>query len=103
MYTVEKRYVIGYIGNGGVTYYIRGVKSVSTEISEAKLFLNENEAIKWYTKKYVKMKAKANFGKWGETFGIDIDKPELHERSMSLEPRVVYSSMEVNHEQQRHS
>ena len=98
MYTVEKRYVIGYAGNGGVIYYMRGVKSVNTEISEAKSFLNKNEAIEWYTKKYVKMKAKANFDKWRETFGIDIDKPELYERPVSLEPRVVYSSMEVRHE-----
>lgn len=98
MYTVDKRYVIGYTGNCGVTYYMRGVKSVSTELSGAKIFLNENKAIKWYTKKYVKIKAKANFGKWGETFGIDVDKPELHEQYMPLEPRVVYSSMEVNHE-----
>ena len=73
MCTVDKRYVIGYVGNSGVIYYVRGVKSVSTEISGAKLFLNENEAIKWYTKKYVKIKARANFGKWGETFGFDID------------------------------
>jgi hypothetical protein len=95
MCTVDKRYVIGYVGNSGVIYYVRGVKSVSTEISGAKLFLNENEAIKWYTKKYVKIKARANFGKWGETFGIDIDKPELYERCMPLGPRVVYTSMEV--------
>ena len=99
MYTVDKRYVIGYVGNSGTIYYVVGVKSVSTEISGAKLFLNENEAIKWYTKKYVKMKARANFGKWGEIFGIDIDKPELHERFMPLEPIFKYASMEVeNHE-----
>lgn len=84
MYTVDNRYVIGYVGNCGVIYYVRGVKSVGTEISEAKLFLNKNEAIEWYTKKYVKMKAKANFGKWGETFGIDIDKPELYEHYMPI-------------------
>lgn len=84
MYTVDNRYVIGYVGNSGVIYYARGVESVSTEISGAKLFLNKNEAIEWYTKKYVKMKAKANFGKWGETFGIDIDKPELYEHYMPI-------------------
>ena len=98
MYTAEKRYAIGYIGNSRVMYYMKGVKAVTTEISEAKLFLNEDEAIKWYAKKYVKIKARANFSKWEETFGIDIDKPELREQYMTLKPRVVYSSMEVNHE-----
>ena len=98
MYTAEKRYAIGYTGNRGVKYFMKGVKAVSTEISGAKLFLNEDEAIKWYTKKYAKIKAKANFSKWGETFGIDIDKPELQEQYIPLKPRVVYSSMEVNHE-----
>lgn len=90
MYTAEKRYAIGYVGNSGVMYFMKGVKAVSTEISVAKLFLNEDEAIKWYTKKYAKIKAKANFGKWGEIFGIDIDKPELHECCVPLEPSCIF-------------
>ena len=101
MYAVEKRYAIGYIGNGGIIYYMRGTKSVYTEISEAKLFLNKDEAIKWYTKKYTKIKSRANFGKWGEVFGIDIDRPDLYEYSAPFEqrPKVVYSSCKgVNHE-----